>query len=47
MEFLEAQLDCSIKWFGCNDLITIMLSQRLDKLIVEEQKKNMEAEKCI
>ena len=39
MEELRAQLENAIRYWGTNDIITIMLSQKLDKLIAKEQKK--------
>lgn len=38
---LKRLLEESIELFGTRDIVTIMLSQRLDKEIVEEQKKLM------
>ena len=41
MEELQEQLYNCIAWFGRNDILTIMTSQRLDKYKVEEQKEKM------
>jgi hypothetical protein len=38
MNELQEQLNNCITWFGRNDILTIMTSQRLDKYKVEEQK---------
>lgn len=39
MEELREMLENSIEWYGKDDLITIMLSQKLDKYMVKEQLK--------
>ena len=39
MEELRVQLENAIRYWGTNDIVTIMLSQKLDKLIAKEQKK--------
>ena len=39
MEELREQLNNAIRYWGMNDIVTIMLSQKLDKLIAKEQKK--------
>lgn len=41
MEELRAQLEDAIRCWGMNDIVTIMLSQRLDKLVNMEQKKEL------
>lgn len=38
MEELQEQLNNCINWFGFNDILTIMTSQRLDKYKNEEQR---------
>ena len=38
-EKLKEMLDKATRYFGVNDIITIMLSQKLDKYMVEEQLK--------
>ena len=38
MQELKEQLNNAINWFGKNDIVTIMLSQKLDKLIVNEMR---------
>lgn len=37
MKELEENLNKCISWFGFNDIVTIMFSQKLDKFKVEEQ----------
>lgn len=39
MDQLKEMLDKATRYFGVNDIITIMLSQKLDKYMVEEQLK--------
>ena len=39
MEELRDQLNNAIKYWGTNDIVTIMLSQKLDKLVNREQRK--------
>ena len=39
MDQLKEMLDKATRYFGANDIITIMLSQKLDKYMVEEQLK--------
>ena len=39
MEELRVQLENAIKYWGMNDIVTIMLSQKLDKLVNREQRK--------
>ena len=34
-------LNEAIEYFGMNDIVTIMLSQKLDKMIVEAQKEGV------
>lgn len=46
-EHIESMLDEAISHFGISDIITIMLSQRLDRVIVEKQIKNCTKEKAI
>lgn len=41
MEELRAQLEDAIRYWGMNDIVTIMLSQKLDKLVNMEQKKEL------
>lgn len=38
METTRQMLNDAVKYFGTSDLITIMLSQKLDREIVEVQK---------
>ena len=38
IEELRNQLEKAIKYFGAGDIVTIMLSQKLDKLIVEGER---------
>lgn len=46
-EHIESMLDEAISHFGISDIITIMLSQRLDRVIAEKQIKNCTKEKVI
>lgn len=39
MEELREMLEESIKHFGTDDIVTVMLSQKLDKYMVKEQLK--------
>ena len=41
MNELQEQLNNCIAWFGPNDILTIMTSQKLDKHMIEEQRKVM------
>ena len=41
---LKEMLESAIKAFGTGDIITVMLSQRLDKEIVKEQMRMIERE---
>ena len=45
MEELREQLNNAIKYWGMNDIVTIMLSQKLDKLVNSEQRK--ELKRCL
>ena len=38
MEKVKEELNNAIEWFGKNDVVTIMISQKLDKLIVSEMR---------
>ena len=38
MEKVKEELYNAIEWFGKNDVVTIMISQKLDKLIVNEMR---------
>lgn len=38
METIKQMLNDAIKYFGTQDIVTIMLSQKLDREIVEVQK---------
>ena len=42
MKELQEQLNNCIAWFGPNDILTIMASQKLDKYKVEEQREAMD-----
>lgn len=39
MEELREMLDKATEYFGTDDIVTIMLSQKLDKYMVKEQLK--------
>lgn len=39
MESLQKMLDEAVEWFGTNDIVTIMLSQKRDKEVIKEQLK--------
>lgn len=42
IEELRSQLEEAIKYYGTGDIVTIMLSQKLDKLIVEGERNKWE-----
>lgn len=42
MSKTKLMLDKAIKYWGMNDIVTIMLSQRRDKEIIEVQKRRLE-----
>lgn len=42
MSKTKLMLDKAIKYWGMNDVITIMLSQRRDKEIIEVQRRRLE-----
>lgn len=42
MSKTKLMLDKAIKYWGMNDIVTIMLSQRLDREIVEAQRKRLD-----
>ena len=39
MDQLKEMLDKATEYFGTDDIVTIMLSQKLDKYIIKEQLK--------
>ena len=42
MSKTQIMLDEAIQYWGMNDIITIMLSQKRDKEIIEEQRKELD-----
>ncbi|WP_195990283.1 hypothetical protein [Clostridium sp. D53t1_180928_C8] len=42
MSKTQLMLDKAIKYWGMNDIVTIMLSQRRDKEIIEVQRRRLE-----
>ena len=42
MSKTKLMLDKAIKYWGMNDIVTIMLSQRRDKEIIEVQRRRLE-----
>lgn len=42
MSKTKLMLDKAIEYWGMNDIVTIMLSQRLDREIVEAQRKRLD-----
>ena len=42
MSKTKLMLDKAIKYWGMNDIVTIMLSQRRDKEIIEAQRRRLE-----
>lgn len=42
MRETQLMLDKAIKYWGMNDIVTIMLSQKRDKEIIEEQRKELD-----
>lgn len=42
MSETQLMLDKAIKYWGMNDIVTIMLSQKRDKEILEEQRKELD-----
>ena len=42
MSKTKLMLDKAIEYWGLNDIVTIMLSQRLDREIVEAQRKRLD-----
>ena len=42
MSKTQMMLDEAIQYWGMNDIVTIMLSQKRDKEIIEEQRKELD-----
>lgn len=42
MRETQLMLDKAIQYWGMNDIVTIMLSQKRDKEIIEEQRKELD-----
>lgn len=42
MKETQLMLDKAIKYWGMSDIVTIMLSQKRDKEIIEEQRKELD-----
>jgi hypothetical protein len=45
MSNTQELLEMAIAWYGLNDIVTIMLSQQIDKEVTKEQEKRYEAYK--